>query len=140
MLNFPENSSLLAQLVERSAFKHCSQGTEMSGVRAPYEEFSFCPLKRDHYSTQQRSPPFRIDPSTKTDASSWQHTYRSINAKSTTTTYNILQKKNVHAIFLRPHHIEYAGKGIMYPVKHLFINQYLGIMVSNGMIRIREYA
>ena len=38
---FYENSSLLAQLVERSAFKHCSQGTEMSGVRAPYEEFLF---------------------------------------------------------------------------------------------------
>ena len=35
-----ENSSSLAQLVERSAFKQ-ERGTEMSGVRAPYEEVSF---------------------------------------------------------------------------------------------------
>ena len=37
----PKNSSLLAQLVERSAFKRIclSKDTEMSGVRAPYEEF-----------------------------------------------------------------------------------------------------
>lgn len=36
-----KNSSLLAQLVERSAFKRIclSKDTEMSGVRAPYEEF-----------------------------------------------------------------------------------------------------
>ena len=39
----PKNSSLLAQLVERSAFKRIclSKDTEMSGVRAPYEEFFF---------------------------------------------------------------------------------------------------
>lgn len=38
-----KNSSLLAQLVERSAFKRIclSKDTEMSGVRAPYEEFFF---------------------------------------------------------------------------------------------------
>ena len=43
LLSLVGNSSLLAQLVERSAFKHRLQGTEMSGVRAPYEEFLlFC--------------------------------------------------------------------------------------------------
>ena len=47
---FYENSSLLAQLVERSAFKHCSQGTEMSGVRAPYEEFLFFRICNNHHN------------------------------------------------------------------------------------------
>ena len=47
----PKNSSLLAQLVERSAFKRIclSKDTEMSGVRAPYEEFFFIFSRFIHY-------------------------------------------------------------------------------------------
>ena len=41
---FGMNSSLLAQSVERSTFKlsKSHKGIEMSGVRAPYEEFCIC--------------------------------------------------------------------------------------------------